>query len=86
MKGSSNSRGVSENGNEEIDWELRPGGMLVQKRDDGVGASGPMIKIKVSHGSYQHDISVPAQATFGDLLFNFFPLLGLFWISLFFFS
>lgn len=56
-----------ENGNEDIEWELRPGGMLVQKRDDGAEASGPMIKIKVSHGSYQHDISVPAQATFGDL-------------------
>ncbi|XP_058110326.1 BAG family molecular chaperone regulator 4 [Magnolia sinica] len=69
MKGSK-ARGVVEksNGNEEIDWELRPGGMLVQKRDDGPGsACGPMIKIKVSHGSYQHDISVPAQATFGDL-------------------
>lgn len=50
MKGSSNPRGVS--GNEQIDWELRPGGMLVQKRDDGGGASGPMIDIKVSHGSY----------------------------------
>lgn len=80
MKGSSNSRGVSEN--EQIDWELRPGGMLVQKRDDGGGASGPMIKIKVSHGSYQHDISVPAQATFGDTLFHF-SLLGLFSISVF---
>lgn len=65
MKRSSNPRRVSEN--EQIDWELRPGGMLVQKRDDGGGASGPMIKIKVSHGTYQHDISVPAQATFGDL-------------------
>ncbi|KAF9592053.1 hypothetical protein IFM89_011803 [Coptis chinensis] len=59
---------VSENKkNEEIGWELRPGGMLVQKRIDGVGASGPMIKIKVSHGSYQHEINVPAQSTFGDL-------------------
>ncbi|XP_077216148.1 BAG family molecular chaperone regulator 4-like [Tasmannia lanceolata] len=66
MKGS-NTKGVFENGNEEIDWELRPGGMLVQKRDDIVGALGPMIKIKVSHGSYQHEIKVPSQATFDDL-------------------
>ncbi|XP_077214374.1 BAG family molecular chaperone regulator 4-like isoform X2 [Tasmannia lanceolata] len=66
MKGS-NRKGLLENGKEEIDWELRPGGMLVQKRDDAVGALGPMIKIKVSHGSYQREISVPAQATFGDL-------------------
>ncbi|CAK7330507.1 unnamed protein product [Dovyalis caffra] len=51
----------------EIDWELRPGGMLVQKRDVGVGSSGPMIKIKVSHGSCHYDIGVPAQSSFGDL-------------------
>ncbi|KAH8498729.1 hypothetical protein POPTR_009G074300v4 [Populus trichocarpa] len=51
----------------EIDWELRPGGMLVQKRDVGVGSSGPMIKIKVSHGSCHYDTDVPAQSTFGDL-------------------
>ncbi|KAF8394887.1 hypothetical protein HHK36_018825 [Tetracentron sinense] len=65
----SNSKGGIENGNEndEENWELRPGGMLVQKRDDGVGDSGPMIKIKVSHGSSHHEINVPAQSTFGDL-------------------
>ncbi|KAK8285700.1 hypothetical protein V6Z12_D08G242500 [Gossypium hirsutum] len=51
----------------EIKWELRPGGMLVQKRDMGDASSGPMIKIKVSHGSFHHDITVPAQSTFGDL-------------------
>lgn len=49
----------------EVDWELRPGGMLVQKRDFGDASSGPMIKIKVSHGSYHHDITVLAHSTFG---------------------
>ncbi|KAF7120149.1 hypothetical protein RHSIM_Rhsim13G0066900 [Rhododendron simsii] len=56
------------NNNEEvrIDWEMRPGGMLVQKR--GLGSSGDsMIKIKVSHGSSHHEINVPSQSTFGDL-------------------
>ncbi|KAF5175815.1 Bag family molecular chaperone regulator [Thalictrum thalictroides] len=62
-----NKRSFENKRNEEIGWELRPGGMLVQKRIDGVGASGPIIKIKVSHGSYQHEINVPAQSTFGDL-------------------
>ena len=52
----------------EVDWELRPGGMLVQKRDVGVGSSGPMIKIKVSHGSCHYDTDVPAQSTFGKHL------------------
>ncbi|XP_010909215.1 BAG family molecular chaperone regulator 4 [Elaeis guineensis] len=70
MKRSSSKPTVSESNNgskEGIDWELRPGGMLVQKREDGVRAAGPMIKIKVSHGSYQHEITVPAQSTFGEL-------------------
>ncbi|KAI8523542.1 hypothetical protein RHMOL_Rhmol13G0082300 [Rhododendron molle] len=48
-----------------IDWELRPGGMLVQKR--GLGSSGDsMIKIKVSHGSSHHEINVPSQSTFAS--------------------
>ncbi|KAB1225734.1 BAG family molecular chaperone regulator 4 [Morella rubra] len=67
MKSSSSKRLVDDGFNREIDWELRPGGMLVQKRDVGDASSGPMIKIKVSHDSYHHDITVPAQSTFGDL-------------------
>lgn len=69
MRRSSSKPAVSESNNgskERIEWELRPGGMLVQKREDEVGAAGPTIKIKVSHGSYQHEITVPAQSTFGD--------------------
>ncbi|KAM1115282.1 hypothetical protein TB2_038366 [Malus domestica] len=60
--------GVENDGlNRKIDWELRPGRMLVQKRDIGDANSGIMIKIKVSHGSYYHDVLVHAQSTFGDL-------------------
>ncbi|CAN4101859.1 unnamed protein product [Withania somnifera] len=54
-----------------IDWEVRPGGLLVQKR---VGVSsetnsvvGPMTKIKVSYDSCYHDVIVPAESTFGNL-------------------
>ncbi|KAE9606023.1 putative molecular chaperone regulator BAG-1 [Lupinus albus] len=51
-----------------IDWELKPGGMLVQKRQQPLESSAsPMIKIMVSHGSYYHDINVPAQSTFGHV-------------------
>ncbi|KAG8486968.1 hypothetical protein CXB51_020416 [Gossypium anomalum] len=64
---SSSKRAVNNVVKGEIKWELRPGGMLVQKRDIGDASSGPMIKIKVSHGSFHHDITVPAQSTFGDL-------------------
>ncbi|KAJ7964225.1 BAG family molecular chaperone regulator like [Quillaja saponaria] len=67
MRGST-SKVVLDGGlSREIDWELRPGGMLVQKREFGDSSSGPMIKIKVSHDSYHHDITVPAQSTFGEL-------------------
>ncbi|MBA0737377.1 hypothetical protein Gogos_010845 [Gossypium gossypioides] len=64
---SSSKRAVNNVVKGEIKWELRPGGMLVQKRDMGDASSGPMIKIKVSHGSFHHDITVPAQSTFGEL-------------------
>ncbi|KAL2317461.1 hypothetical protein Fmac_031337 [Flemingia macrophylla] len=50
-----------------IDWELRPGGMLVQKRQPLESSTNAMIKIKVSHGSYHHEVTVPAQSTFGHL-------------------
>ncbi|KAJ0983890.1 hypothetical protein J5N97_002246 [Dioscorea zingiberensis] len=68
MRGSSSKQGVAENGNSgAVVLEMRPGGMLVQRRDEGSGAAGTLIKVKVSHGSYQHEISVPAQSTFGEL-------------------
>ncbi|PSS17651.1 BAG family molecular chaperone regulator like [Actinidia chinensis var. chinensis] len=77
MKGLNNliQRGlVVENGhnNEEIEWEVRPSGMLVQKRDDDGedhfhGVGGPTINIRVVHGSNQMDLVVPSQSTFGDL-------------------
>jgi hypothetical protein len=52
---------------EAIDWELRPGGMLVQKREPDVPVvQGPQIKVKVSHGLFSHDITISAQATFGE--------------------
>ncbi|KAM0999175.1 hypothetical protein FF1_005912 [Malus domestica] len=70
--------GVENDGlNRKIDWELRPGGMLVQKRDIGGANSGIMIKIKVSHGSYYHDVFVHAQSTFGDLKRVLSPETGL---------
>ncbi|KAJ0765262.1 putative Ubiquitin-like domain, molecular chaperone regulator BAG [Helianthus annuus] len=53
-----------------IDWEVRPGGLLVQKRivgsDPGCGTT-QIISIKVSHESYHHHLSVPSVSTFGDL-------------------
>ncbi|GAB2294057.1 hypothetical protein Dimus_028273 [Dionaea muscipula] len=59
--------GGGEPGN--VDWELRPGGMLVQKRSDSDQNSvqPPTIRVRVKHGSIYHEISISCQATFGEL-------------------
>ncbi|KAH6781756.1 Ubiquitin-like superfamily protein [Perilla frutescens var. hirtella] len=55
-------------GGGEIKWELRPGGMLVQKRENQENAGEEMmITIRVSTVSKWHDISVQATSTFGEL-------------------
>lgn len=53
-----------------MDWELRPGGMLVQKRtpySDKVSTPAPTIRVKVKYDSTYHEISISSQATFGEL-------------------
>ncbi|CAJ1785744.1 unnamed protein product [Sphenostylis stenocarpa] len=50
----------------EIQWELRPGGMLVQKRESNKSSEG-LITITVSTVSQSHEISVQATSTFGEL-------------------
>ncbi|OIV90134.1 hypothetical protein TanjilG_01588 [Lupinus angustifolius] len=50
----------------EIKWELRPGGMLVQKREKNNLGEG-MITIRVSTMSQWHDISIENTSTFGEL-------------------
>ncbi|KAJ6705631.1 BCL2-ASSOCIATED ATHANOGENE [Salix purpurea] len=53
------------------EWEIRPGGMLVQKRTtaDSNHNSVPVsdIKVRVQYGSSCHEISISAQASFGEL-------------------
>ncbi|KGN57344.1 BAG family molecular chaperone regulator 1 [Cucumis sativus] len=65
MKGSS-----TVGDNRPMDWELRPGGMLVQKRtpdSDKESTPAPMIRVKVKYDSTYHEISISSQATFGEL-------------------
>ena len=50
---------------EEIDWEMRPGGMLVQKRTDKSDSSAPNVRIRVAYGALRYEIFVNSQATFG---------------------
>ncbi|KAL9350031.1 hypothetical protein Peur_057286 [Populus x canadensis] len=53
------------------EWEIRPGGMLVQKRTtaDSNHNSVPVsnIKVRVKCGSSCHEISISSQASFGEL-------------------
>ena len=55
---------------EKIEWEVRPGGMLVQKRrspDDDL-VETVLVRVSTAGGGYwQHDVSIDATATFGDL-------------------
>lgn len=62
VKGS--EKGSCNGGISEIKWELRPGGMLVQKRESG-DSVGELITLKVSTVSQWHDISIEATSTFG---------------------
>ncbi|OEL37840.1 hypothetical protein BAE44_0001141 [Dichanthelium oligosanthes] len=59
----SSSDGGSDRG--EIEWEVRPGGMLVQKRD-GRG-DVEVITVRVATGFSWHDVSIGATCTFGEL-------------------
>lgn len=51
-------------------WELRPCGMLVQKRNSDVNYQNqtvvPTIKVKVKYGSTYHEVTIKSQATFGN--------------------
>ncbi|XP_071708304.1 BAG family molecular chaperone regulator 2-like [Rutidosis leptorrhynchoides] len=54
---------------QEIKWELRPGGMLVQKRDnEGLNVENEgFIMVRVATGSQWHEISIQATSTFGEM-------------------
>jgi hypothetical protein len=63
------------------EWEIRPGGMLVQKRTtaDSNHNSVPVsnIKVRVKYGSSCHEISISSQASFGNLIILRSPFLCL---------
>ncbi|KAF7828316.1 BAG family molecular chaperone regulator 1-like isoform X1 [Senna tora] len=57
----------------EAAWELRPGGMLVQKRNSDANRNNSVslhtstVKIKVKYGSTNHEIRISSHASFGEL-------------------
>ncbi|GMP84904.1 hypothetical protein CsSME_00038254 [Camellia sinensis var. sinensis] len=52
---------------EEIEWEMRPGGMLVQKQTDNSDPQALNLRIRVTHGTIRYEISVGSQSTFGEM-------------------
>ncbi|CAN4085280.1 unnamed protein product [Withania somnifera] len=61
--------GTSADRSAENEWEVRPGGMLVQKRnpDSENRPPPPPIRVRVKNGSIYHEINISSQATFGEL-------------------
>ncbi|CAN6850821.1 hypothetical protein Bca4012_053053 [Brassica carinata] len=49
------------------EWELRPGGMVVQRRTDDSSNVPHDIRVRVKYGSVHHEISINSQSTFGEL-------------------
>ncbi|KAI3453655.1 hypothetical protein Pfo_010318 [Paulownia fortunei] len=51
-------------------WEVRPGGMLVQKRTSDSNQNFnpvPNIKVRVKYGSSYHEVVLRSEASFGEL-------------------
>ncbi|KAK4778933.1 hypothetical protein SAY86_006461 [Trapa natans] len=67
-KGSSMSTSSS-SADEAGEWEMRPGGMLVQKRSASstAGVTALNLRLRIAHGAIKLEISVSSQATFGEV-------------------
>ncbi|GER48906.1 BCL-2-associated athanogene 3 [Striga asiatica] len=50
-------------------WEMRPGGMLVQKRGEASANDSPPpnLRLRVAHGAVRYQISASSLSTFGEL-------------------
>ncbi|XP_074317305.1 BAG family molecular chaperone regulator 1-like [Silene latifolia] len=67
-----NKNNVGDGKMEGLLWEMRPGGMLVQKRNLDSNKNYPsipipMIKVLVKYGSSYHEIHINSHASFGEL-------------------
>lgn len=57
-------------GTKKEEWEVRPCGMLVQKRNpdsEPAAPPPPVFRLRVKYGSSIHEIYISSQATFGEL-------------------
>lgn len=67
MKENSAMKTSSELKEEKVEWEMRPGGMLVQKRTDNFDILAPNLHVRVVYGSLRYEITVNSRATFGKI-------------------
>lgn len=70
MKNVTNHNGGSVPEPRGLEWEMRPGGLLVQRRtldSDRDSVPPPTIRVKVKFGSTYHEVNISSQATFGEL-------------------
>ncbi|XP_059438308.1 BAG family molecular chaperone regulator 3-like [Corylus avellana] len=67
MSENSTTTTSSTSGEEATEWEMRPGGMLVQKRSEIKDVPVPNVRLRVAYGALRHEISVNSQATFGEV-------------------
>ncbi|KAF3450352.1 hypothetical protein FNV43_RR06432 [Rhamnella rubrinervis] len=67
MSDSSTTTSSSTSRDEETKWEMRPGGMLVQKRIGLPEISAPNFRLRIAFGVLRCEISVNSQATFGEV-------------------
>ncbi|XP_021812430.1 BAG family molecular chaperone regulator 2-like [Prunus avium] len=64
---SSNTPPSSTSRDEEVAWEMRPGGMLVQKRGENSDAPAPNLRLRIAFGAMRYEISAASRSTFGEL-------------------
>ncbi|XP_022139854.1 BAG family molecular chaperone regulator 3-like [Momordica charantia] len=48
-------------------WEIRPGGMLVQKRTEKSESSATILRLRIAFGAVRLEIQISSQATFGEV-------------------
>ncbi|XP_054779381.1 BAG family molecular chaperone regulator 2-like [Prosopis cineraria] len=52
---------------EDAEWEMRPGGMLVQKRSEKTEAPVPTLRLRIAYGALRYEMSVSSIVTFGEV-------------------
>ncbi|KAK7303079.1 hypothetical protein RJT34_13978 [Clitoria ternatea] len=52
---------------EETAWEMRPGGMLVQKRTTKTESPTTNLRLRIAYGALRYEICVSSMATFGEV-------------------